>query len=150
MGEGVGLMSSIARAHLTLASGEEHTVIVKCIARTENSELSKGLNFYRNEVNFYRHLADETPIPVPKGLYAAVDDDTQDFLLVMEDLGDATAGDQLIGCSEAQLMAAFRRAAQLHGTFWGRTSEFDWLTQTAQALGLESTLHPRGRPKFGG
>ena len=40
LGEGVGLMSSIARGHLTLESGREETVIVKCIARTENSTLS--------------------------------------------------------------------------------------------------------------
>lgn len=127
LGEGVGLMSSIARGHLTFESGAQTTVIVKCIARTENSTLSKGLNFYRNEVNFYRHLADETPIPVPRGLYAAVEPDTQDFLLVLEDMGDAEAGDQLVSCSEEQLMVAFRRAAELHGTFWGRTDEFDWL-----------------------
>lgn len=129
LGEGVGLMSSIARGHLTFESGKTDTVIVKCIARTENSELSKGLNFYRNEVNFYRHLADECPVPIPQGLYAEVDEDSQDFLLVMEDLGDATAGDQLVSCTEGQLAAAFTRAAQLHGTFWGRTSEFDWLFQ---------------------
>ena len=129
LGEGVGLMSSIARGHLTFESGRQETVIVKCIARTDNSELSKGLNFYRNEVNFYRHLADECPVPIPRGLYTALDDDSQDFLLVMEDLGDATAGDQLVGCTADQLTAAFTRAAQLHGTFWGRTSEFDWLFQ---------------------
>jgi putative transposase len=28
--------------------------------------------------------------------------------------------------------------------------ELDWLTQTAEVLGLQSTLRPRGRPKFGG
>ncbi len=127
LGEGVGLMSSIARGHLTLESGRETTVIVKCIARTDNSALSKGLNFYRNEVNFYLHLADETPIPVPQGHYAAVDAETQDFLLVLEDMGDAEAGDQLISCTEEQLRVAFQRAGQLHSTFWGRTGEFDWL-----------------------
>jgi hypothetical protein len=127
LGEGVGLMSSIARGHLTLESGRQETVIVKCIARTENSELSKGLNFYRNEVNFYRHLAIDTPIAIPRGLYAAVDPVTQDFLLVLEDMGDATAGDQLVSCTEEQLRISFQRAAELHGTFWGRTAEYDWL-----------------------
>ncbi|MBT7878245.1 MAG: hypothetical protein HN738_09185, partial [Gammaproteobacteria bacterium] len=79
LGEGVGLMSSIARGHLTLESGQQETVIVKCIARTENSALSKGLNFYKNEINFYLHLAQETPIRVPQCLYASVDPVTQDF-----------------------------------------------------------------------
>lgn len=127
LGEGVGLMSSIARGKLTFESGRTDTVIVKCIARTENSELSKGLNFYRNEVNFYLHLAEETPIPIPRSMYADIDPASQDFLLVLEDLGDDTAGDQLVSCTEAQLNIAFKRAAELHGTFWGRTTEFDWL-----------------------
>lgn len=127
LGEGVGLMSSIARARLTLADGGQPTVIVKCIARTDNAALSKGLNFYRNEVNFYRHLAADTPIPIPCGLYAAVDEDTQDFLLVLEDLGDTTAGDQLVTCTREQMLVAFRRAAELHGRFWGRATEFEWL-----------------------
>lgn len=129
LGEGVGLMSSIARGHLTFESGREATVIVKCVARTDNKALSKGLNFYRNEINFYRHLAAQNPIPTPGILYAAIEPESQDFLLVMEDLGNVTAGDQLVSCTAAQLKAAFHRAAQLHSTFWGRTGEFDWLYQ---------------------
>ena len=127
LGEGVGLMSSIARAHLTMSSGQEASVVIKCVARNHNSELAKGINFYRNEVNFYNHLADQAPIAYPKALFAEVEPDTQDFLLVLEDLGTETAGDQLVGCSGEQLLIAFERAAQLHGTFWERTSEFDWL-----------------------
>ncbi len=127
LGEGVGLMSSIARAQLTFSSGERQSVVVKCIARTDNSDLSKGLNFYRNEVNFYLHLAEECPVAIPRCLYAAVDPDTQDFLLVLEDLGEETAGDQLLGCTEEEMRIAFQRAGQLHGHFWGRTTQYPWL-----------------------
>lgn len=127
LGEGVGLMSSIARAHLQLADGRTPSVVVKCEARTANRTLSKGLNFYWNEVNFYRHLAASCPTPIPACLYAAVDAQTQNFLLVLEDLADVASGDQLVPCTEAQLRAAFVRAAQLHGTFWGQTQAYEWL-----------------------
>ena len=127
LGEGVGLMSSIARAHLTFESGDTESVIIKCVARNHNSDLAKGINFYRNEVNFYNQLAEETPIAFPEALYAEVEPNTQDFLLILEDLGTEAAGDQLVSCSSEQLLIAFERAAQLHGTFWQRTSEFDWL-----------------------
>ena len=140
LGEGVGLMSSIARGHLTLSSGEEKTVVIKCTARTENSELSKGLNFYRNEVNFYQHLSDQCPIEVPRCLYACVDSVTQDFLLVLDDLGNETAGDQLTGVSEGHLRAAFTRAGQLHGMFWGKTAEHEWLNYQ---LDMRTTLFRR-------
>ena len=45
LGEGVGLMSSIARAELTSLSGRKRSVIVKVIAQTENVGISKELNF---------------------------------------------------------------------------------------------------------
>ncbi|MCR9277715.1 MAG: ecdysteroid 22-kinase family protein [Pseudomonadaceae bacterium] len=127
LGEGVGLMSSIARAQLIFESGEAKSVVVKCVARTANRELSKGLNFYNNEINFYKQLAIECPISVPRCLFAEVDALTQDFLLVLEDLSSAASGDQLSGCDEAELRIAFERAAQLHARFWGRTSEFEWI-----------------------
>ncbi|MEM7017674.1 MAG: phosphotransferase [Pseudomonadota bacterium] len=140
LGEGAGLMSSIARGHLTFASGKEETVIVKCVARTDNRELSKGLNFYQNELNFYMHLVEEAPMPAPKCLYAAIEPSTQDFLLVLEDIAGETVGDQLVACTEAQLQAAFRRAGELHGTFWGRTGEFDWLNYQVD---MKTTLFRR-------
>ena len=126
LGEGVGLMSSIARVQLTLFSGRKDSVIIKCIARNHNSDLAKGINFYRNEVNFYNYLSAETPIAYPKALFAEVDATTQDFLLILEDLGSEKL-EISNSCSGKQLQIAFERAAQLHGTFWGRTAEFDWL-----------------------
>ena len=127
LGEGVGLMSSIARAELTLASGARRSVIVKVIAQTENVGISKELNFYSNEVNFYRYLADQCPVPVPACLFVDIDPETQDFLLILEDMGDAAAGDQIAGCDSALMEQAFVRAGQLHGRFWDKTAQFDWL-----------------------
>jgi len=65
LGEGVGLMSSIGRAALTLASGKKTSVVVKVIAQTENVSISKQLNFYANEIDFYRYLSPLCPIRSP-------------------------------------------------------------------------------------
>ncbi|MGB1343614.1 MAG: phosphotransferase [Pseudomonadales bacterium] len=127
LGEGVGLMSAIARAQLTLASGKRTSVVVKVIAQTENVGISKQLNFYANEINFYRFLADQCPIKSPRCLFADIDSDTQDFLLVLEDLGAAAAGDQLKGCDESLMLKSFENAGRLHGRFWGETEQFPWL-----------------------
>ena len=94
-------MSAIARAKLELEDGSEQTVIVKYIAQTENAAISKGLNFYANELNFYQHLATNCPIPSPRCLFAELDAETQDFLLILEDLGDGVAGNQLESCSRS-------------------------------------------------
>ena len=127
LGEGVGLMSAIARANLTLASGKHASVVVKVIAQTENVGISKQLNFYANEINFYQHLAQDCPIRSPRCLFADIDPETQDFLLVLEDMGSAAAGDQLKGCDEALMLQGFEKAGQLHGRFWGETERYPWL-----------------------
>ena len=127
LGEGVGLMSSIGRAALTLASGKSTSVVVKVIAQTENVSISKQLNFYANEIDFYRYLSPLCPIRSPKCYFADIDPETQDFLLILEDLGAAAAGDQLKGCDEALMMQGFEKAAQLHGRFWGKTDQYPWL-----------------------
>lgn len=127
LGEGVGLMSAIARAWLTLADGSERSVVFKYVAQTENASIAKGLNYYANELNFYRHLASDCPIPIPTAIYAHLEPDTQEFLLVLEDIVDVSPGDQLQGCDRALMSRAFQRAGELHGRYWGRTAEHDWL-----------------------
>lgn len=127
LGEGVGLMSSIARATLTLADDRTVTVVVKYVAETDNAAVSKSLNFYANELNFYHHLAAQCPMRTPNSLYAHLDPDSQDFLLVLEDLGSAVAGDQLEGCDLQTMAMAFRDIAELHARYWGKTSDLNWL-----------------------
>lgn len=127
MGEGVGLMSSIARATLTLADGSERPVVFKYVAETQNAEIAKGLNYYANELNFYQHLAESCPIAVPESLFAFLEPDSQDFLLVLEDLRDAPPGDQLQGCDRALMSRAFQRAAQLHARHWGQLAQYPWM-----------------------
>jgi len=126
LGEGVGLMSSIARAILDTDQGEKR-VVVKCIAQNENSEISKGLNFYTNETNFYRYLAAECPIESPPCLYSEIDGETQDFLLILEDLGSDHAGDQLTDCPREVMEEAFTRAARLHAKYWNNIDQFAFL-----------------------
>lgn len=127
LGEGVGLMSAIARAHLTLANGSTDSVVFKYVAETDNADIAKGLNYYANELNFYRHLAAECPIQVPNALYAHIEPDTQAFLLILNDLKDVPPGDQLAGCERALMSKAFRRAGELHGRFWGKTDGYPWM-----------------------
>ncbi len=127
LGEGVGLMSAIARAELKLTDGSSMTVIVKYPAENANADISKGLNFYANELNYYQHIASTCPIPTPRCLYSNIEPDTQNFLLILEDLDTATPGDQLASCTETVMTKAFTQAAEMHGRFWNKTTQWPWL-----------------------
>jgi hypothetical protein len=77
-----------------------------------------GIGLYLNEVRFYQQIAHTVDIRTPKPFVAAIDPETSDFVLLLEDMGPARGGDQLTGCSLADAEVAMREAAALHGPRW--------------------------------
>lgn len=72
---------------------------------------------YRAEVRFYQQVAATVAVRAPYCHHAEIDDDG-DFVLLMEDLAPAAAGDQIAGCSVEQARAAVVNLAGLHGPRW--------------------------------
>ncbi len=75
---------------------------------------------YERETLFDRELAPSLGCAVPLCRFSSVEANGSDFLLLLEDLAPATIVDQRTGGSVDQLAAVLDRAADLHGTFWGR------------------------------
>jgi Phosphotransferase enzyme family len=76
------------------------------------------LGNYHREVMFYRHLAAGALIRTPRCLFADVDAASGEFVLLMEDLAPAEAGDQLRGVSLEQAGLVIDEAAKLHASHW--------------------------------
>lgn len=70
------------------------------------------------EVRLYRELAPILPVRTPACHFSAIDDEGDAFVLILEDLGGATFGDDIAGASDAQLEAAVEALASLHAEFW--------------------------------
>nr|QQZ50425.1 hypothetical protein JKL49_01895 [Phenylobacterium glaciei] len=66
-------------------------------------------------MRFYQQIAHTVDIRTPKPFVAEIDTETFDFTLLLEDMGPARGGNQLIGCSLADAETAMREAAALHG-----------------------------------
>ena len=103
-----------------------------------------GVNYgnYVREVRFYRQLQSSALISTPQCLYAAVNEQTCDFVLMMEDLAPATAGDQIKGISVDAAVLALAEAAKLHASHWNDAAitQMDWISDTAtapQSVGAE-------------
>ena len=125
IGEGVGLMAEILRCELTFAAhdGPSESVIVKLASdRPRNRRLGRRWRLYRREFRFYRHLASGSPLRAPALLYGDFDDRTHRFVLVLEDLGNMAAADQVRGATPEQARRAVREVAGLHGKHWGRVA----------------------------
>ncbi len=125
IGEGVGLMAEILRCELTFAAdaGPSESVIVKLPSdKPRNRRLGRRWRLYRREFTFYRHLAPASPLRAPALLYGDFDPRTHRFVLVLEDLRDMTAADQVRGASPEQARRAVREVAGLHGKHWDRVA----------------------------
>ena len=124
---GTGQMAATVRARLGLDDGGERTVVVK-YARGDVQSPMAALA-YSKEVAFYAELGDRVAARTPGCLYAAVAEGAPRFVLVLEDLVEATQGDQIAGCPVAHAEAAVVNLAGLHGPTWGDQTLADrpWL-----------------------
>ncbi len=123
IGAGIGLMGELARLHLTYAGEEDlpDTLVAKCAAQNENRQVAQVLDFYNREADFYNRVAPDCPMNVPDSYHADVNQDTYDFVLLMEDLGDVTPPDQLVGASEEEIYSSVGNVAEMHAQWWGAT-----------------------------
>jgi len=87
-------------------------------AGAESRATGVRLGNYLREVRFYQTLAAGARIRVPRAWFAAVNPDTHDFTLMMEDMAPAEPGDQLRGVSLEQARAVMVEAAKLHAAYW--------------------------------
>ncbi len=76
------------------------------------------LRLPEREVRLYSELAPGLPLRTPRCTYAAVDEAGDAFVILMEDLGTARAGDDLLGVSDDDVRTAVRELARLHATWW--------------------------------
>ena len=151
IGAGVGLMAELARLEMTFASPEDmpSVIIAKIAAQNENREVAKILDFYNREANFYNKVADQIPFNVPASYFAKVNDETYDCVILMEDLGDVSPNDQLVGASEEEAFSAIERIASMHAIYWGkvRRPEHSWMydfMSVHQAKRLQTLLYMPG------
>ncbi len=70
------------------------------------------------------------PVATPHSFWSAIDTETNDFAIVLEDMRSARQGDQIEGCDVASVQVAAVNIAGLHAPRWGDESlyEIEWLT----------------------
>lgn len=73
---------------------------------------------YRREVHFYKELQHKVNIQTPIVYHVDIDNDSHNFVLMMEDLAPGIQGDQLAGCDLKSAQQAMRQLAHLHGPVW--------------------------------
>ena len=116
---GRGFVSQLVRLHLDWedASVGPASLVVKLHA-SDRSRATLAKMVYEREYLFYQHFAARSPIPTPHCYYAAYDPAEIRFVLVLEDLSELKAGDQVAGTTDANVETAIYSLAKLHAEFW--------------------------------
>jgi Ecdysteroid kinase-like family len=147
---GNGLVGDSYRFDLSYEQAEPDapaSVIGKFPAADPDSRRAGSAHLlYLREVSFYRELAHTLAINTPRPFVAEIDPETDDFILILEDLAPFRQVDQLAGCSVEDAGIVMAEAAALHAPRWDDPAlqSLDWLVaRPAQAF---ATLHERLPP----
>jgi hypothetical protein len=133
IGEGVGVLGQLARFQLTYDKpevGAPASLVGKFPAKTqENRDLANLFRFYEREVRFYEQIADDVELRTAQRYYSHFDDETNDFILLMEDLGSARCGNQVAGCAREEAATTILNMAPFHATWWNKvdTPRLEWI-----------------------
>jgi len=130
---GTGQMCDSLRLALTYDGappGLPPSMVAKLPAADPTSRATAvSLRSYEKEVRFYQELAGHLPISTPGVFHAAIDPATASFVLLLEDLAPARAGDQLAGCAPEVVASALDELVRLHAPRWDdpTLAELEWL-----------------------
>jgi hypothetical protein len=139
IGSGIGVSSALYRVTLT-GTNCPATVIVKLPALDEAAVFTSTiLRMYIREVAFFNELAHESPVRVPQAYHAAVDNETSQFVAVMEDLGGLRMVDQTAGMTVGDAERAVDALAAWHATWWGKGDD---LAARGLTVSLADPIYP--------
>ena len=112
------------------------SLVAKLPSTDQNSrEAAAVVRAYEIEVSFYRDLRAGLSVRTPHCFHASLDMESNDFLLLLEDISHGTQGDQLTGCSVDDAAAAVAQLPGLHAPRWGdeRLEQIEWLHRSNEA-----------------
>ncbi len=116
-----------------------------------------ALGTYQREHEFYRDIAPGASTRLATCFANEFEPETHEFVLLMEDLGAARVGDQIVGCGPDDASRALAAIAPMQAQWWNspRLREYDWLAwvddaeRSISVQGLYTMLWPGFVERFG-
>ena len=146
IGLGEGFMGQLAR--LTLRYEDQNdaapaSVIAKFAAtRADTREMARDQNLYRRELGFYQDIGSRVGIRVPACYYSDYNEETQHFVMLLEDMAPGEASDQVVGTSRETSRQVIENFAILHAKWWNddRLDGYDWARWIINEMPMEEGL----------
>jgi len=140
------LLTDLARVALTYAEpadGAPRSLIAKFAAtRADTREMARDQNLYRREIGFYRDIGPDAGIRVPVCYYSDLDEQTQHFVMLLEDMAPGEASDQVSGTSRETSRQVIENVARLHARWWNseKLDQYEWARWIVNEIPMEEGL----------
>ncbi len=129
---GNGMVADSLRLTLTWdrETDAPSSVVAKVPAAEEiNRVTAAATRTYLLEASFYRELAHTLAVCRPFCYHAQFEPTTGNYVVLLEDLAPARAGDQIAGCTVDEAASVIPELAALHAPRWGDPAllDLEWL-----------------------
>jgi hypothetical protein len=155
---GTGQVSDTYRLRLAYDGSPDlpDTMIAKVPAADPASRnAARAFRTYEIEASFYDQVAPGLPVCLATCYYSAYDAGLDEYVVLLEDLAPAEAGDQLTGLRPDQAAAAVDEMAALHAAGWGseQLAALSWLNRSgpdsaALMTAVVTDLYPGFRERY--
>ena len=119
---GSGVNGITERLFVTYARGGDGAPDSLIVKLPSTSPTIKGVGirqqFYQNEIHFYNDIADKVTVNVPKYYYGGMDEERQNYALIIEDMAPAVVGDDITSCTREEAVLAVQELPKLHAPWW--------------------------------
>ena len=127
IGEGISLLGLVVRVALDYGgpgTAGPDTVVIKFATPVEaNRAIAMGNNMYHREIDFFENIASRIDMPLTKCYFAALEPESGDNVVVLEDLKAYRAGDQIAGIDVDEAKEIIDSYSPLNAAFWGQTDQ---------------------------
>jgi broad specificity phosphatase PhoE len=146
IGVGEGFMGQLARIVLTYSEeidSAPRSVIAKFAStRSDTREMARDQSLYRREIGFYRDIGQDVGIKVPVCYYSEFDEETQFFVMLLEDMAPGEPSDQVLGTSRETSRQVIEQFAKLHAKWWNsdKLGGYDWAKWIINEMPMDEAL----------
>jgi len=146
IGVGEGFMGQLARVTLGYADDSNDapkSVIAKFAStRQDTREMARDRNLYRREIGFYRDIGQSAGVPVPACYYSEFMEDSNYFVMILEDLAPGIPSDQVTGTDRKTSREVIEQFAILHAKWWNsdKLEDYGWTKWVIKETPIEAAL----------
>jgi hypothetical protein len=120
LGETDSVSGFIYRANLTYKT-KQHDNPKSLIIKTPHPKATRPpilTTLYKRELNFYKTLAPKMKLKIPQAFYSDIDNESDKYILVLEDFPHHTPGKNSPGATLQQTNIILEQMAKLHANWW--------------------------------